>query len=681
MPSQTLYDKIIEVTLYKREPVPVIRVTPSADKWQSDTQKVGHSLKNVHHTGSLYIYEGYSHKQYVYTDKAQGVKTYTAHGPLFRFTDEESIYLGVRPDGTEFQTGDKIYISSTHKKYHVINNSTYVPGSASDTYTETAYSGEGQQKITISCPDFGMKPDITMSVNLIPGQSCYKMVVKIRNLNIDSINIRDWTHMTVKAGYKSDGGQYINYTCPVFSSYVESPNPDGITVFEGLTVGGTEGVLTEGTIRINFLSGKTTLREIISKCADHIAPGIEVASTLTDEMMDAPVSTNINRTIYAQNGLAILNWLQTTISKILYESFGGCSSFVQLVDGKLYIQVVNGPSASPVLTDSIVNLNMIKSAVFNGTALTVEAPWNPSLSPGDLFYMPPEFLNGSKLPNSIPSKDYTNEQNLYRVLTMSVQFATAQDTNNMTILSVPAQYADALPNSTSLDLTGDDVDRLFMSLDTKALGSNDDAINIGHAEENTSTEAVTKASSPETGNALFDNSQGILATFNGATVSIDPNVMGNCISQIARWYCEDYENGPKLQEGKGHKSNYRSFYYTRDELKNNDKALNHFQNNGIRDYAIWWPLIVTATYWTKYKEDQAGRDNTYTPIELDNPDFILAGRSLVIPVWPGSWEAAAWKSVVNVYKDAYTTYGQKYPNLSLWWRAMYYYLGGTGDLG
>lgn len=687
MVSNLLYDKVISVTLVKKETqqrtVRVHKAMGYGETRVKGRRVLFSSSKNddivtdpvtgMDHsvTATITFYEGNSYFTYsgYKKDKDRYVR-HIAKGPLYKYSTMEEMQKGVHPDGSLMKTGDRAYVTETRKTWSVV-----VTGTEEALLDSTVSSIDYKEKLTIECPDSGMKPDMTFSVSLLPNQNCYKAVLRIRNLNIRNADIRLWDSMEITAGYRT--GPKAKFICPIFASYIESPNPDGITVFEGITVGRVESMLNDRAIEINFVQESITLDDLIRGAADCIMEGMAVDSAIPADL-SSKVITVSKQKVYAENGLAVLNWLQVTVAKAVEElSHGQCSVLVQLDNQdkpSLSIIVLNGENVVPVSTENIIDLRMVSGATFNGTALTVEAPWNPGLHPGELFYMSPQFIQGSHLPNVLDEVSYKNVDNLYRTLTMSISFGTTDNTNKMTILAVPAQYA----GETSIRQTTDMTPEMYAALkvsEREIEKGNLIRKEIGKASgvERAAMEVVAK----ETGVTMFDAHKN-LPGFAFMNMNIDAGRTGNCLSLIGEYYCFVTENGPRLDSSvKGTSGKAGRYYKTVEELKNNAKALEHFQSTGIPCSTLWWPLIAIATYWRWQEDKSSGVSNNWMHINLDNPDFLTDGKALLIPIF-SSYEALT--GIKDVYKDAYKDYKDKYPSYSLQWRAMYYMLGGTDDL-
>lgn len=699
MNEQVLYDKEISVTFYRepRDTEPTYQVS-AIQGYREDVIKnkkvlgatAGTRLKTTAlgyvypTTVRLEFYEGSKRRIFAGYKKKRGkeyavYRTIRATGNLYKFDTIEDMKRGTRPDGSLFRTGDRIRIKENNTIWNV-----YVATGSPDISIDRNVVETEEELATVlylNSTNEGLKPDMSLSISLLPGQNCYNAILKVRNLILADRDIRSWTRMVIHAGYRT--GPKATYTCPIFASYIEEPNPDGITVFEGLTVGVAEGVLHNRFTEITFVQTKMTLLDLTTQVARGISPNIEVECAIDDEIMNTEITMS-KQTVYAQNGIAILNWLQTTISQFIQnisqrnsEDGSHISAFLQLDGTVLQIIALNGPNKMPSRVENIISLDMVSGATFNGTALTVIAPWNPALQPGGLFYMPPEFINGSKLPNVLPADDYRNSENLYRALTMSVAFASAENTNKMEILAVPAQWAGQLPENKSTSMRAD---LLAQSL-SKTIENRITVGNVNSEEvENVNN---IKPQEDDTGKKMFDVNRDLIAQWGvWTTLSVD-STKGNCLSQILEYYFFYDPNGPRLAEGKGD-ATQSSFYKSQDYFKDKGytKAITYFQNTGCKANILWWPLTVVGTYWRREMDEKSKVSNNWSKIDILNPNKIQEGRALYIPVWAGSWESQLSKLTLirDIWKWAYIEYGTLYPELRKVWRAMYYYLGGTDEL-
>ena len=706
MNRQILYDRDISITLYrKRKEVSSLYKVTSPNSYSEQTVngrkvlslgafqvkevKVYDPRKTqqenidagtkVEQKGFIEFYQGNYRDIYIgsartktggFEDRYRRVR---AHGPSFNFRTRDDMLQGIRPDGTPFQSGDRIRIVEDGSKWNV-----FVEGSVSAAYTEEQVVVPSQV-LEIKNTDSGLKPDITLSINLLPNQNCYGATVRIKNFNLDPIDIRDWDKMVITAGYRT--GTKVVYNCPIFSSYLESPNPDGVLVFEGLTVGSAEDVLTDKYLVIEFRQEEITLERLIKDVAKGISDSIDVEIAL-GEIYTSQVLKVTKQRVFAQNGMAVLNWLQTFVSEYVAKMTDNETTVLtQLVDNKLSVIAINGQNRTPKILENVINLNMVTGATFVGTALTVVAPWNPALRPGDLFYMPPQFINGSKLPNSISTSDYRNKENLYRALTINVEFATVDTQNKMTILAVPAQWAGKLPENRTTEMPAD----VYGQIVTDMYQRTKEPIYVGDLNQAEVNKLRKAEQEKKTGVEFFDKSTNILSQWANWTSITQRAGIGNCISQIARFYLYEMAGGPKLKEGMGHETE-RSYYEDVEWLTKNvtSHAVNHFQSTGISGQYLWWPLITAATYWKRDTDIKAGVNHNWSKIYLNNPDFIEADKSVYIPVFPsGGWRSSRSQlaQLKDIWRNAYISFKDLYGDSCKIWRAMYYYLGGTDTNG
>jgi hypothetical protein len=576
--------------------------------------------------------------------------------------------------GNMFVTGDRVYVIENKTTWTVV---LYKGGQALD-----AEEAEEQfsDTLTIAATPSGLKPDISLAISLLPGQNCYNAILKIRNLNIDVISIRDYTRMEITAGYRT--GKKVKFICPIFTSYIEAPNPDGITTFEGITVGTAEDTINTQFIEIQFKQNKMSLSDLIHQMAPAISPNLSVNIMIDDQIMKEEITIS-KQTVYSQNGLAVLNWLQSTVSAfveaISLQKYGEKTSiFMQLVDNELEVIALNGPNKMTDRVRSIVNLDMVSGATFNGTALTVEAPWNPDLRPGGLFYMPPEFIYGSKLPNVLPTGDYRNDENLYRALTMSIAFGSVENTNKMTVLAVPAQWASEIKNGMTTELTGEGF--------AQALAANTDIIQkvVEIGKSGVDIGDLNKVDKDvATGKKMYDAySESTLISAWGAWTKV--RVGTECLSVILEKYLFDDPQGPRLiakAKGTGKESRY---WKDADTFKKEGymMAFTHYSDRGCWANQVWWPLVVVGTYWRRQMDIKAtGSGGQWADTDPKNPDDLKQGSVLYVPIFT-TWSAmeTKLKSIKNIFKYAYQEYGKRYGNLANTWRTMYYYLGGTDEL-
>lgn len=710
MLSQILYDKEISVTLYRPPKTSHATYTTQVVQGYSETVLNGKRLlysvqessegdKSLSgespSSASIQFYESSITKVFVgYQDLPDGTtkavfKRIKYSGKTHTVDTIAQMKAGFSKEGALFRSGDRVRVKEDKSLWSVFADQDF-QGKEIETVVKEETITEPAETLKIKCTNTGLKPDMALSINLLPGQNCYGAILKIRNLNLDSVDIRQWTRMVITAGYRT--GPKARYTCPIFTSYIESPNPDGITTFEGITVGSAEDVLNNQPVEIIFNETTMDLDTLIHQVAPAISTDIKVEISAGDAIMKANEKrTNLitvpKQTVYAQNGMAVLNWLHSTVSKFVEEmekdkeTGERTSIFMQLIGNTLEVIALNGPNKMPSKVARVVNLDMVTGATFNGTALTVEAPWNPDLQPGGLFYMPPEFIYGSKLPNILATEDYRNDDNLYRALTMSVSFASVEATNKMTVLAVPAQWAGELPESRATNLRGD----LFAAAIAAGAPSAERSIKVGNTGEKDASKVNDVKKQDATNKNMFDNFEDIIDKW-GRTLWVNEKIdvtKGYCLSNIIEYYLFESDRGPHLIPGSKGEGNDAAYWKSKKDFQKdgNKLAETFFQDAGCKANVVWWPLVVVGTYWKKKIDDRAGAGNNWDNISITNPNLIHEGKDLYIPSFT-DWGSmiSKLKQVKDLWKFAYQEYKDLYPDLRKTWRAMYYYLGGTSEL-
>ena len=562
----------------------------------------------------------------------------------------------------------------------------------SDAIQTTEYTVEDH--IRIKCSDTGIKPSIAFSTNLIPGNNCYKLILKFTNIQFD-FDIRKITRIRVKAGYRTQGFT-DEFDCPVFSSYIESPNPDGVTVFECLCVGRMSNFLESRPIRLEYIGGKITIGELIEKIAGGLNMKAYNQLLLPHEIIKEDGSKEYSpgysgleikiskMSTYAENSPALLEWLRKVIQQRIaiaegYSLETGVSLSgkekeypyvcVQIVNGGLYVFLLNRQNQdTAILSKNIVSMDMVKGASFNGVALTVKSVWNPRIKPGELFQMHPNIFNGTSLPNMLSREAFGDDKKryyLFRCITASIAFSTNGPENEMSVLAIPIRYMESeTVDDTVIKSLEQFAANSYLHYDTS--GAN--VIELGQADP-ADTEVTEEKQKEEVVQSNTNDMFGVdIVSLFGETVDyvIQP---GDTLSILAaRWF--DSSGAPNGQV-------YCSFPLDTDE---NDVPKGVYVGS-LRKYSLW-PIIAVLTYhyWLK----SGGNSNRSSPYEtMDNlaePDKLKVGKHLVIPKIP-DWNTL--KRARNVFYYARKAYVRDHPNYQDYvylWGKLVYYLGGNPDV-
>lgn len=294
------------------------------------------------------------------------------------------------------------------------------------------------RKISIKCKSEGIKPDISFSIVLLPKEKCFQAAVSIRNLNLP--DIRDYVKMGIKAGYRgvslTEPGSTISFDMPIFSSYHETPNPDGITTFNGLVVGDITGFISDNPVDIK-VNSSVPLDELITEVVKVASHGqLKPYNWLDKSLKYTPPAGGFTNQF--DTGYGALMWLQTVVfeyGKYILHS----PTFLTIWNNKVNVFTLDKNKMDEKLLGkyNIVNLNAVTNASFTGPALSVVAPWDPRVIPGSIIKMKPSYYKGLYLPNILPESDFSPISNLYYVLREEVKFSTIGSTNQMNLFAVP----------------------------------------------------------------------------------------------------------------------------------------------------------------------------------------------------------------------------------------------------
>lgn len=648
--TNVLYDRIIDIS--------IISEVIERKKTIGINSKYVFGKNNVFEQGynndTIVLYEGTSHK--VYDSESKGYKTVKAKGRVHYYTPTTrgNLDKGLTPSGEGLlEEGDivKIKIDGYVKEImHVV--------SFSPSHISTSHERE---RINIKCPRSGIKPSVFFSVKLLPGDNCYQALLKIKGFNINTIDIRKWNRMEITAGYANGGTR--SFSCPIYSSYVESPSPDKTAVFNGLLVGTSGAGITDSRIKVNMLGGSTTVGEIIQKVANVL--GLDNKNYLKGKNEITGEYTGLNAisislgltSTTAENGLSLVSWTREVINKAINTVSGEQFHIIMHVSDKELVTCGMEKEANldtPILSNAYIVLDTVTSAQFIGPSLQVIAPWYPGLTPGKLFKMSPNFIDGSKLPNILGESQFTNALGLYRCLTVDINFSTVGTENNMKILAIPSQYIsewDVIQGGEITKAYGTDltpVDYIKLQGDWKEVP--EQIITLG-GENNYSYEKVLSVESEvsETGNMYSIN---LIGTVKGVAYTEYVIKEGDTLSYIAETFYRDLviditdlEDREQLPEG---------------------AYVGEIPHNSL------WPLIAVATKNMRTKQPNGGWN------DWEENDTIHAGFKLNIPIIKTMEDLQKFAVVRNIFKYAI----DKFKDISTYqawrrnWSHLIPYLGG-----
>ena len=310
--------------------------------------------------------------------------------------------------------------------------------------------------VSIVTPKTGLKPDISVTLNVIPSNNISSMTVIIRNMILD-FDISKAYYMSVKMGYETCG--VAVYESVVFRSYQATPNPDGEFVFEGVVTGDSTGyqndisVIEEDPFTLIFNDCGT---ESVYSFIHYILNGhVYGAKSIKEKKLpkfqfevkvdDIDLKSRLMQ--YKINVNKNTKGFATPLSRAVYakqiltnyaESVG--ENLAVLIEGnKFYIKTLETSSTVPDTAIDIIGYN---SASFNGAYLSLTMPYYPAINAGSLLRCDASFASQIGLPNETGNTvlKKNSSWSLYRVNKFSISFSTVRE-NSMSIDAFPIKEA------------------------------------------------------------------------------------------------------------------------------------------------------------------------------------------------------------------------------------------------
>lgn len=330
------------------------------------------------------------------------------------------------------------------------------------------YYDKDNKAVSISTPKTGMKPDISVTLSVIPSNNIAAMTVTIRNMVID-FDISKAYYMRVSMGYETCG--VAIYESIIFRSYQATPNPDGEFVFEGVVTGDSTGyqndlgVIEEDpfTLQCNDL-GKISLYSFIEYILNGQSDTISLPkkgklpkykfeiivedSGLEQTLKDATkcgidinkntkgFATPLSRAVYAK--LILTNYIE---AHNIVNGKGNKINIAVVIDGNKF-RIKTLSNDANVIPDTAIDIVGYNSASFNGAYLSLTMPYYPAIHAGSLLRCDASFATQVGLPNETGNiiLEKNNAWSLYRVNKFNVTFSTVRD-NTMMIDAFPIREA------------------------------------------------------------------------------------------------------------------------------------------------------------------------------------------------------------------------------------------------
>lgn len=500
-------------------------------------------------------------------------------------------------------------------------------------YKKTAESWDVIDIDAFSCDD--LKPGIFMSMTMIQGGVATELKVVVENFTPPT-DIGEYTTMVITAGYRSKF-ERRQFTCSIFSSYPETPNPNGKMVFNGIVGNWFINNLRESARNIIFKKPYVSIAELLYGIIEgrdaegkQESPDIKGGGLNLKLIMDLPDwvkrdklyvggEGNASLTYWTESGYACLNWLMDKIS--LYsnelvamrrnEGKPDAESYrilMWLDDDTVRVSMKGFTGQKDDDRVRWIDLNRVTTVSFQGTALNVIAPWNPSLVPGDLFHMESRYFRGRLSTQSI-LKAAKDPDDLYRVITMDVSFDTNGSNNTMKILSVKnaafLQEKGLVEEATALEKVPEEMQTLI------------------YVDENPDRDIIFGTDKTETEEQIIiTKAWGVGAnTFQESDGTIRKVKAGETLASIAEEV-------------------YGSIEYIKTDADGNTEHKNEKVTG-----TSFWPIIAIGTQ-CMYLRGLQGFEDYET-----HPDLLLEGRNVFIPTMTNPDDLSNLSSIISNMAD------------------------------
>jgi len=289
----------------------------------------------------------------------------------------------------------------------------------------TESTAAANKKVTFKCPTWGIKPNIALSMDLLPTGNTSNVTIKVMNM-YSEINIAKYKYVKVRAGYKDS--LYTTFYAEIMNCYVERPNPEGITIFN--CVFGTVSSMFDKSepVEVAFTAGQT-VPEMFTAVTN--AFGLLLQASVPEEWKSV-IFTGTAHTMTYRNALEMWSDIKTKL-RILSEAYNIAPVYTSVTGNTFYVMSMLAGSDK----EKSIVLDKISTAYLEGGNVVVKAPWLPTLQPSGLFKMDTRFFRGR-----MGSLQVGGDKKLFRAYSIKVGFSTYSE-NYMEV------------NATDLSISGD----------------------------------------------------------------------------------------------------------------------------------------------------------------------------------------------------------------------------------
>lgn len=455
------------------------------------------------------------------------------------------------------------------------------------------HKDSNQKGYELKTPKSGLKPQISISWNRVPGNFCYNCQVRITNLFL-AWNIYDVEGIKIVAGYSSSlGERTMSLDCKVFDAYRQTPAPDSICVFDCLTATADSSIFNTRAYDFLFYAKEYSVDAVLSETQKELEKHgnkfIFNTDCLSQGLKNEYWDKNLTYERHFLTGYALLDYLQNHLSEIAQARDKHSVYMTVFGTHVLFLETdeSGNPANEPASLSTKLNIPVLDhttEVTWTSGTLSGTGPWNPDIYPGCTFYCNPLYYTGGiSLPNQVArTLAHKDSNDLYYCLTQSVHFSTDGE-NKMTIKAV------RFSTSPAKDVLKD-ADAQIEELEKKAEEMKQDAKNLKLA-----TVAITLGKKPIIRNSELNKTVSKSSTINGSTWKCPRST--TMLTQYLTFYSKDVGLKPFIGANTGRAP------------------------ETIPGMYFYYPIVALATA-------QAAKDKPEL-YSIDNPNFIILDKTPV----------------------------------------------------
>lgn len=269
--------------------------------------------------------------------------------------------------------------------------------------------------LVFNTPLLGVKQDMTLTGSLVSSYIASELILRCTNFYTKD-DLSEYSQIRVQAGYYN--GISAIFQGKFIPPYLERPSPDSVTVFRILGVAFYDAYLS--VYAEKEWSEYTTIKTVLSDCVATLKKkgifGISLSFEMTDERLTQEIKAVGETTI--RDVFALLTRMFVNLRIVIR---GLAIIVYNEAEGKKVVHVID----------------RISSAIKQGASISVYAPWDPSISQGDVIRMSALFFRqgvGASLLGikTVAGQKYSD----FITTTVDFSFSTTKS-NTMIVNAIP----------------------------------------------------------------------------------------------------------------------------------------------------------------------------------------------------------------------------------------------------